>query len=99
MHHIGPGSLFSVESVMKKVSRFAAQPKGTYGNVAPPSFGASGVAKATATSNSASVAPSRPVKDYFDDEDDFDDASSPSYSNSSNIQPDVDDYDPLDDFM
>jgi len=81
---------------MKKVSRFAMQPKGTFGNVAPPSqrggqptgFGGFAPPAPVAT------APSRPVKDYFDDEDD----DVVEYSKPSAATED-DDYDPLDDFM
>ena len=79
---------------MKKVSRFAAQPKGTYGNVAPPSF-SNQMTRPSLAVASAPPAPSRPVRDYFDDDDD---------EPVSNAYPavgtaDDDDYDPLDDFM
>ena len=77
---------------MKKVSRFAAQPKGTYGNVAPPSFSNQMARPSLAV---APPAPSRPVRDYFDD--DEDEPVSNAYPAVGTT--DDDDYDPLDDFM
>ena len=81
---------------MKKVSRFAAQPKGTYGSVAPPSQrgGLPAGSGVFALPTPVAAAPSRPVRDYFDDEDDdVVDYSKPSVGTED------DDYDPLDDFM
>lgn len=83
---------------MKKVSRFAAQPKGAYGNVAPPSFrGGQPTVGLAAFTHAASVpqAPSRPVRDYFDEDDDNDVVDCSKQSDAV----DDDDYDPLDDFM
>eukprot|EP01032_Pedospumella_encystans_P011057 gene11057-12890_t len=79
---------------MKKVSRFAAQPKGTYGNVAPPSF-SNQMTRPSLAVASAPPAPSRPVRDYFDD--DEDEPVSNAYPAVGTA--DDDDYDPLDDFM
>lgn len=81
---------------MKKVSRFAAaQPKGTYGNVAPPSYrGPPGSAAHTLAAQPPSTVR---IKDYFDD--DEDDLVNPTSGTFATKAVDDDDYDPLDDFM
>ncbi len=79
---------------MKKVSRFAAQPKGTYGNVAPPSF-SNPLARPSLAVASAPPLPARPVRDYFDDDED---EPVPLVNPIGGVADD-DDYDPLDDFM
>jgi len=79
---------------MKKVSRFAAQPKGTYGNVAPPSF-SNPMTRPSLAFASAPPVPTRPVRDYFDDDEDEPVSSAFPIGGVAGD----DDYDPLDDFM
>jgi len=99
-----------MDSSGRPKSRFSFQQKGTYGAVAPPrpgavpgqSYGAAPYqAKRLLAVPVQPPLPSKPARDYFDDEDD--DAGGYNVHNlrSGNQATDAadDDYDPLDDFM
>jgi hypothetical protein len=99
-----------MDSSGRPKSRFSFQQKGTYGAVAPPRPGAASGQSYGAVQHQAqrSLAvpvqpqlPSKPARDYFDDEDDDTGGYSAYNSVAGNPTKDVadDDYDPLDDFM